>query len=192
VILWVLGPLGGGLSPNCRDFGIDRQPEEETIRRSDDRGVSSVETQMNLNTEKLKQLRERRAWSQDQLAMAAGVSVRTVQRAERDGTASRETKVCLAAALGIPHGDLDASQEEAPLAVVSPAPVLNVSEKTRAIFQHAELTGVGMAMGTFIYSAVTKGVTAETWMKSIFIGGFVFVIYAILRRLMRMPASPPA
>jgi hypothetical protein len=49
-----------------------------------------------------------------------------------------------------------------------------------------------MAMGTSIYSAVTKGVTAETWMKSIFIGGFVFVIYAILRRLMRMPASPPA
>lgn len=144
-----------------------------------------METQMNLDTEKLKQLRERRAWSQDQLAMAAGVSVRTVQRAERDGTASRETKVCLAAALGVPHGDLDASGQ-APAAAASPAPVLNVSEKTRAIFQHAELTGVGMAMGTFIYSAITKGVTPETWLKSIFIGGFVFVIYAIIRRLMRV------
>ena len=35
---------------------------------------------MQLSTEKLKQLREHRAWSQSHLADVAGVSLRTVQR----------------------------------------------------------------------------------------------------------------
>lgn len=67
-----------------------------------------VETLMKLDTVRLRKLREDRGWSQEQLANAAGISVRTVQRAESDGSASRETKVCLAAALGVPHADLEA------------------------------------------------------------------------------------
>ena len=141
---------------------------------------------MILDTEKLKQLRERRGWSQDQLATAAGVSVRTVQRAEKDGTASRETKVCLAAALDVPHVDLEAT-DQAPISAASPGAVLNVSAKTKAIFQRAEATGIGMAIGTFLYMAATRGIVAETWFKSAFMGPGVFATYATLRRLMRKP-----
>ena len=54
---------------------------------------------MKLNPSIVRRLREARHWSQEQLAAAAGLGLRTVQRVEADGVASRETRVCLAAAL---------------------------------------------------------------------------------------------
>ena len=40
--------------------------------------------------------------------------------------------------------------------------------------------GVGIAAGTFAYSAVTRGVSADLWYRSAFVGGFVFVLLEIL------------
>ena len=54
---------------------------------------------MKLNPSIVRRLREAGHWSQEQLAAAAGLGLRTVQRVEADGVASRETRVCLAAAL---------------------------------------------------------------------------------------------
>jgi transcriptional regulator with XRE-family HTH domain len=45
--------------------------------------------------------REERAWSQEQLAEVANVSPRTIQRLEKDGSASPETLMAVAAAFGI-------------------------------------------------------------------------------------------
>ncbi|WP_428992097.1 helix-turn-helix domain-containing protein [Pseudoxanthomonas suwonensis] len=56
---------------------------------------------MKLSPSSVRRLREARNWSQEQLANAAGLSLRTIQRVETDGTASRETRVCLAAALDV-------------------------------------------------------------------------------------------
>lgn len=64
-----------------------------------------MEYPVKVDSRKIKALREARAWSQEQLAHAAGLSVRTVQRAENEGSASRESKVCLAAALGVDHAE---------------------------------------------------------------------------------------
>lgn len=50
---------------------------------------------------KIRKLRERRAWTQEQLAGAASLSTRTVQRAE-DGVMSAETRAALAGALDVP------------------------------------------------------------------------------------------
>jgi uncharacterized glyoxalase superfamily protein PhnB/DNA-binding XRE family transcriptional regulator len=47
---------------------------------------------------KLRRLREQKAWTQEHLAMAAGVSLRTVQRAEEDSM-SAETLTAIAGAL---------------------------------------------------------------------------------------------
>jgi len=58
-----------------------------------------MEQDMKLNPTIIRRLREARHWSQEQLAAAAGLSLRTVQRVETEGAASRETRVCLAAAL---------------------------------------------------------------------------------------------
>jgi transcriptional regulator with XRE-family HTH domain len=46
---------------------------------------------MQIESEKLKQLRSSKPWSQDELATASRVSVRTIQRAEHDGAASLQT-----------------------------------------------------------------------------------------------------
>ena len=62
---------------------------------------------MKIDVNKIRTLRDSRAWSQEQLATASGLSVRTVQRAEVESSASRETRVCLAAAFGIDHNELN-------------------------------------------------------------------------------------
>ena len=49
----------------------------------------------------IRQARTARAWPQEQLADAAGVSLRTVQRVERGSPCAKETLQALAAALGL-------------------------------------------------------------------------------------------
>jgi len=49
----------------------------------------------------IRQARAARAWPQEQLAEAAGVSLRTVQRVERGAPCAKDTLQALAAALGI-------------------------------------------------------------------------------------------
>jgi transcriptional regulator with XRE-family HTH domain len=56
---------------------------------------------MDINSEKLKSLRDEQPWSQDELATAAGLSLRTIQRAEREGVASLQTVKAIAAALNV-------------------------------------------------------------------------------------------
>jgi transcriptional regulator with XRE-family HTH domain len=56
-----------------------------------------------MNTEfrygrKIQQLREAKAWTQEQLAAAADVDVRTIQRVEEDSTKNPETLLAIAGA----------------------------------------------------------------------------------------------
>ncbi len=57
---------------------------------------------VNIDAEKLKQLRESRCWSQQQLADLCGLSLRTVQRVEAKAVASQESVKCLAATFDVP------------------------------------------------------------------------------------------
>jgi len=50
--------------------------------------------------ERIRALRERKAWTQEHLAGAANISARTVQRAE-EGTMAAETRSAIAGALGV-------------------------------------------------------------------------------------------
>lgn len=61
-----------------------------------------METEVKLNPAGVKKLRETRSWTQEHLASAAGVSLRTIQRMEADGSASAESRLSIAAALGVP------------------------------------------------------------------------------------------
>lgn len=56
----------------------------------------------------LREARRRRGWSQEQLADASGVSVRTVQRVEGGRPAGLATTVALAEALGVDPAELGA------------------------------------------------------------------------------------
>ncbi|KRG68412.1 hypothetical protein ABB29_12935 [Pseudoxanthomonas dokdonensis] len=57
---------------------------------------------MQISASTIRRLRTERGWSQDQLASAAGLSLRTVQRVESQGIASMATTVSLAATYGVP------------------------------------------------------------------------------------------
>jgi transcriptional regulator with XRE-family HTH domain len=61
---------------------------------------------MSINGAAVRSLRERKSWSQEHLADASGLSVRTIQRVEIEGIASAETRLALAAALDVPVGEL--------------------------------------------------------------------------------------
>lgn len=61
-----------------------------------------MEAQMKVDGGVIRALREKKSWSQVHLANASGLSVRTVQRVEMEGAASAETRLALAAALGVP------------------------------------------------------------------------------------------
>ncbi len=52
---------------------------------------------MNINAEKIKSLRQSKGWTQQHLADACGLSLRTIQRVERHGVASKETALSLCA-----------------------------------------------------------------------------------------------
>jgi len=76
-----------------------------------------MEHPMAVSREKIRALREARAWSQAHLAEAASLSLRTVQRVEAEGTAAAETRLAIAAALGVSVDELNA-----PAPVVEPEP----------------------------------------------------------------------
>lgn len=60
----------------------------------------------NLSPERVKHYRKDNGWSQELLAKASGLSLRTIQRAEKDGNSSAETQLALAAAFNISPQDL--------------------------------------------------------------------------------------
>lgn len=62
--------------------------------------------QMKINGDLVRALREEKSWSQEHLARASGLSERTIQRVEVDGLSSPETRLALAAALGVPVSEL--------------------------------------------------------------------------------------
>lgn len=61
---------------------------------------------MFLNQHKIRNLRVQNTWTQQQLADLCNVSIRTIQRVERDGIASMETTMALAAAFNTPKKSL--------------------------------------------------------------------------------------
>jgi transcriptional regulator with XRE-family HTH domain len=64
-----------------------------------------------INRNLILNLRKQRSWSQDELAVAAGLNLRTVQRIERSGSASLQSRKALAAAFNIDVNDLESPEE---------------------------------------------------------------------------------
>lgn len=61
---------------------------------------------MEIKTNALKTLRQNKGWTQQHLADAAGLSLRTIQRVESEGNAAKETVMAICAALEIGREDL--------------------------------------------------------------------------------------
>lgn len=56
---------------------------------------------MEINSSIIKDLRQTKGWTQQHLADASGLSLRTIQRVERDGSAAKETALAICATLEI-------------------------------------------------------------------------------------------
>jgi len=100
---------------------------------------------MQLNPNRIRTERERRAWSQEHLAEVAGVSLRTIQRVETTGTASFETARSIAAVLGI---------EVAELRVHSVSTAVAVPRRWRYVGLAASLL---VAVGAFFFGVAHAG-----------------------------------
>jgi len=61
---------------------------------------------MQLNQKTIKQLRNDKNWTQQSLADACGLSLRTIQRVEKEGVASRETMMSLCAVFEVKQSSL--------------------------------------------------------------------------------------
>ena len=62
---------------------------------------------MKINAELVVALRTKRAWSQDELSIASGLNLRTIQRIENEASASLQSKKALASVFGISIHDLE-------------------------------------------------------------------------------------
>lgn len=60
-----------------------------------------METEMRVSPSIVRKLRTDLGWSQEQLAIASGLSLRTIQRVEAEGVVSLETRASLAATFGV-------------------------------------------------------------------------------------------
>jgi transcriptional regulator with XRE-family HTH domain len=67
--------------------------------------------QMKINAELVIALRTKRAWSQDELSIASGLNLRTIQRIENEASASLQSKKALASVFGINIHDLEHVEE---------------------------------------------------------------------------------
>jgi transcriptional regulator with XRE-family HTH domain len=56
---------------------------------------------MEINSSIIKDLRQTKGWTQQHFADASGLSLRTIQRVERDGSAAKETALAICATLEI-------------------------------------------------------------------------------------------
>lgn len=71
----------------------------------------SMSKEMKLSHTKILKLRLLKCWSQEELATASGLSVRTIQRVEKNGSASLETTKALAAVFEVTPNELQTTQK---------------------------------------------------------------------------------
>lgn len=69
----------------------------------------SEQEEMKISAATVRRLRAEHGWSQEQLAAVSGLSLRTIQRVEAEGSASLETRTSLAAAFAVPLAELAAA-----------------------------------------------------------------------------------
>ena len=62
---------------------------------------------MKINADLVLETRRQKSWSQEELAIASGLNLRTIQRIEREASASLQSKKALASALDLDIHDLD-------------------------------------------------------------------------------------
>ena len=93
---------------------------------------------MKINADLVVRLRRERSWSQDELAVASGLNLRTIQRIEKYASASLQSKKAVAAAFDIDTRDLDNEKTH-----MKPCPTCGSNE----IYQYKDYFTYGLSSG---------------------------------------------
>jgi transcriptional regulator with XRE-family HTH domain len=110
--------------------------------------------------------REKRAWSQEHLAGAAGIGARTLQRIEATGVASYESVRALSAALEIPVDELRAGAASPAAEQIPPARLRFALRWVGTAVMLAMLAGVGGFLLLHDYQKVRVLRTFEHWVTA--------------------------
>lgn len=122
---------------------------------------------MKIDPSVLRQLREERSWTQEHLAAVSGVSLRTIQRIEREGNASADSRLSLAAAFGVDVAILAGKTDSATVrneGTVDPSPIpVDSARRASRSFQRHLL--VYLVVGAFmVYGDLSDG-QAHHWVQ---------------------------
>ncbi len=120
-----------------------------------------MEYEVKLNPEGIKKLRESKSWTQEHLANAAGVSLRTIQRMEADGSSSAESRLAVAAALGVPVENINLTPEPG---------FIPGSSELRRIEMGTRWGYAGLAVGTLASAAGIIGGSSTPEQASVALG----------------------
>lgn len=137
-----------------------------------------------MNAQQIRKLREARAWSQEHLAEAAGLSLRTIQRVEAEGKASPETRLALAAALEVSVTELSAPEAGAPAATAEVTP-----SGWRMSWQHYRLLRVVLILSALLALDLYQN-AALTWSRWPLLGALLLIGLRTLRRHYVAPRPP--
>jgi transcriptional regulator with XRE-family HTH domain len=105
---------------------------------------------MDINSEKIQALRDAKPWSQDELAIAAGVSLRTIQRAEREGVASLQTIKAIASALQVDSNILRMPRNSEPTQIEVRQP------QSKPTTMKYVFTGIGALAAVILVAFIAK------------------------------------
>ncbi len=141
--------------------------------------------EIKINAAILKRLREEKSWSQEHLAEAAGLSLRTIQRVESDGNAAPETRMAMASALGVDVAKLNAS-----VGLKTGAPQGLSNDHLRYGFLRHLLIYAAVNAGLILFDLSHSG--AVGWSKWPILGwgiGLVFHWIKVRKSFFLIPAS---
>ncbi|WP_099036687.1 helix-turn-helix transcriptional regulator [Lacimicrobium alkaliphilum] len=108
---------------------------------------------MQINIESVKSQRNKRAWSQTQLADVSGLSLRTIQRIEKTGSASLESVKSIASVFEIEASDLQKT---------AIPPVKKMRAKLSALLGVISI----MLSGFFVLTATAQPVMVDLQLRS--------------------------
>ncbi|MFT2749652.1 helix-turn-helix domain-containing protein [Clavibacter sp. Sh2036] len=155
-----------------------------------------------MNGTRIVDLRTQRGWTQERLAEASGITVRTVQRLEAGNDASLDTLTRVANALDVPVGDLSATLDESDHGRAVTAPDTSAArqqERRDTITDGLEALYYGV--GALLTIGVIVGITTDAfenhaiyiipayWIAGWLLAVFLFLVVLSPRLDRRFPLS---
>ncbi|MDZ7324824.1 helix-turn-helix domain-containing protein [Kosakonia sacchari] len=128
-----------------------------------------------MSDNKVKALRLARAWSQEQLAEMAALSVRTVQRIENGDQPSLETLSALAAVFGVSVTELSAQSEAGEEALDKRITAAREQLDAESSFWRMLITAVVVCVLLFFLNRSTSPESHWSWWVAAIWGGLVAV-----------------